>query len=292
MADEGKYPFLDLVLLNIGYSEPNEGWNWKNIYSPFARIYYVTQGRAHTRINGTEYTLVPGYLYLTPPFTLHEDESQGEFSLYYIHFYENPVNRESVFDRYLFPVAVEANNLHLSLIERLLCVNPNRELRYIDPQIYDNQLNFSRYVADNSGMSLHSVVETQSILSLLMTRFIEYRKPKMGDTDIRISKSLQYIHENTNNTISISELAQMSHISRDYYIRLFRKEINLTPTQYIISKKMEKAELLLLSTSLPIKDIALELAFDNISYFNRLFKKATGQTPNEYRYNNMNQLQK
>lgn len=61
-----------------------------------------------------------------------------------------------------------------------------------------------------------------------------------------------------------------------------------TPLKYINLKKIEKAQLLLLTTDISIRDIALELAMDNISYFNRMFKLHIGKTPTEYRaeYNN------
>ena len=76
------------ILLNVGYSELNANWNWKSVYSPFARIYYVKEGRAKTKIGDKTYLLEPDHLYLTPPFTLHDNECDSYFSLYYIHFYE------------------------------------------------------------------------------------------------------------------------------------------------------------------------------------------------------------
>ena len=50
-----------------------------------------------------------------------------------------------------------------------------------------------------------------------------------------------------------------------------------------VQKKIEKAQLMLVTSNMPVKNIASSLAFDNYSYFNRLFKKMTGVTPQEYR---------
>ena len=179
---------FEFMLLNVGYSEPNANWNWKDIYSPFARIYYVKSGSARTRITGKMYTLEPGHMYLTPPFTLHDDESDSDFSLFYIHFYEKAINRESLFDRFDFPVGVEASGLDLQLTERLLDINPGRYLRHFDPELYDNLPTFSQYIADNSKMPLHSVLETQGILSQLMSKFAKEMALKSGNRDVRISK--------------------------------------------------------------------------------------------------------
>jgi YesN/AraC family two-component response regulator len=53
--------------------------------------------------------------------------------------------------------------------------------------------------------------------------------------------------------------------------------------KYINLKKIEKAQFLLLTTGMSVRDVALELAMDNISYFNKLFKQHTGKTPGAYR---------
>jgi AraC-like DNA-binding protein len=271
------------VLLNIGFAELNANWNWKNVYSPFARFYYVKSGSATTCIKDRLYSLEPGYLYLTPPFSLHQDECDDYFSLYYVHFYEQLLNKESIFDKYEFPVGVRASALDLALIERLLEINPGRHLVLLDPELYDNHVTFSRYAADNNKIPLHLRMETQSILSMLMAHFFENRHRKTMDKDARINKSLQYVHEHINQEISLSALAEIACVSDDHFIRLFKKEMSITPIKYIRAKKIEKAQLLLLTTGAPIKNIAMELSMDNISYFNRLFRAYTGKTPLEYR---------
>ncbi|MFV0536004.1 MAG: AraC family transcriptional regulator [Dysgonomonas sp.] len=274
---------LDLILLNVGHSELNANWNWKGIYSPFARIYYVEKGEARTRIGGKSHLLKPDHLYLTPPFTLHDDECDSYFSLYYIHFYEKTLKKESIFDTHKFPIEIKANSLDLLLTERLLYINPDRYLRHYDPKLYDNPPTFSQYIADNNRMPMHSSIETQGILYQLISKFLETAEIKTSNRDIRVSKSLQYIHENINKEISVLNLSNIACLSEDHFIRLFRSEMGHTPLKYINLKKIEKAQLLLLTTEAPIRDIAFELSIDNISYFNRIFKQYTGKTPGEYR---------
>lgn len=274
---------INLILLNVGYSELNANWNWKDVYSPFARIYYVNDGVARTYINGQKYVLEPGYLYLTPPFTLHNDECDDLFSLYYIHFYENVIRKESVFDKYDFPVKIKIDPHDEDLIKCLWANNPNRHLEHIDPKVYDNNINFSQFVANNNKLPLYITIENQGILSILLSRFLKYGMKKSTNRDARIVKSLEYIHSNINNEINIKELADLSYISKDHFIRLFKKELGMTPIQYINSKKIEKAQLLLITSDQPVREIALDLAIDNISYFNKIFKRFTGKTPLEYR---------
>ncbi len=277
------------ILLNVGYSELNANWNWKSVYSPFARIYYVTSGKAITYINGEPFSLKPDHLYLVPPFTMHDNECDSFFSLYYIHFYEETVRKESIFDQYDFPIEVKSDSLGLMLNKRLLEINPGRHLRHYDPKLYDNPRTFDQYVADNSKMSIHSRYETQGILYQLISRFFTLAKTKSDNKDVRISNTLRYIHENTGKDITLAELANVACVSEDHLIRVFKKEMNCTPLRYVNMKKIEKAQLLLLTTDMPIRDVAMELSLDNISYFNRVFKHHIGKTPSEYRetYNNL-----
>lgn len=274
---------LNLILLNVGFSELNANWNWKSVYSPFARIYYIKGGEARTRINNNVYTLKPDHLYLTPPFTLHDDESDSFFSLYYIHFYEKNINKESIFDIYNFPVELKADELDMLLTQRLLNINPGRHLQNVDPELYDNMPTFSQYLAENKRTPYHTIIETQGILQQFISRFLEKAEVKSEHKDIRIKKCLQYIHENIDKDLSVSLLANLACITQDHLIRIFKREIKNTPLKYINNKKMEKAQLLLLTTNMPVKDIAFELSIDNVSYFNRMFKQYTGKTPNEYR---------
>jgi AraC-like DNA-binding protein len=178
---------------------------------------------------------------------------------------------------------METSPLDAMLIERLQAINPNRQLLHTDPKEYDNQSTFSRNVAYNKTLPMEEQIESQSILSILMSRFLEQRKRKTVDMDMRINKSLQYIHEHINQDISIADLAAISCVSDDHFIRLFKKGMLQTPQKYIMAKKMEKARLLLLTTTLSVRNVAMELALDNISYFNRVFKEYTGKTPSEYR---------
>lgn len=274
---------LNLTLLNIGYSELNANWNWKDVYSPFARIYYVTEGTARKKIGEKTYVLKPNHLYLIPPFTLHDDECDGLFSLFYIHFYEDSLGRESIFDKYSFPIEIEATDIDLNFMKRLLAINPDRHLRYIDPELYDNQQNFSEYIAKNNKVPLHTTVETKGTLYILISRFLYYKISKPSNIDNRVSKSLQYIMKNIDRDISIAELADIACLTKDHFIRLFKKEMNNTPLKYINQKKIDKAQLLLLTTDIAVKDLAFELSVENVSYFNKIFKHYTGKTPGEYR---------
>ena len=59
--------------------------------------------------------------------------------------------------------------------------------------------------------------------------------------------------------------------------------MKITPLLYINKKRIEKAQLRLVTETTPIKEIAYQLGFEDQTYFNRIFKKSTGMTPTNYR---------
>jgi AraC-like DNA-binding protein len=65
-------------------------------------------------------------------------------------------------------------------------------------------------------------------------------------------------------------------------MRLFRKEMQCTPRQYVIRKKIEKAQLNLIAGEKSLKDIAYTLSFYDVNHFQRSFKKLTGMSPLTY----------
>jgi AraC-like DNA-binding protein len=274
---------INTVLLNVGYIELNANWNWTEVQSPFARIYYIVSGRARTRINDAWHELTPGHLYLIPPFTLHDTRCDSPFSLIYIHTYEKIRSHESIFEQYHFPFETAATELDEQLSRRLLAINPGRHLQHINPKVYDNLPTFSKYIAHNEHMSHHSLIETRAVINQLLSRFVEKAQIRSFQQDDRIRKCITHIHRNIDKEIPINTLADIACLSTDHLIRLFKKEIGATPLRYILAKKIEQAQLSLITTGKSIRDIALDIAIDNPSYFNRLFKSSTGKTPMEYR---------
>ena len=275
--------YHDFILLNVGRASHHADWNWKNVWSPFARIHYVAQGKAKI-IRGTEtYDLKENHLYLTPSYTTHSYSCQDDLSLYYIHIYEKPGYQLSIFDSFDFPAEIEADALSVALIERLAMINPARALQYYDPDTYDNSSTLMKNIAFQKRVPMAFEMETQGILKQLIAKFVIHASEKHSNMDPRILQSLHYIHTNIDKPISIDLLADQSFLTKDHFIRLFRKYLNCTPGKYINRKKIEKAQLMLLINQTSVKDLSYNLGFENPAYFNRVFKKITGHNPGEHR---------
>ena len=274
---------LHLLILNVGLAIHNADWNWRNVNSPFTRLYYVTEGAARILLPTGIQELKPDHLYLVPSFTTHSYLCDTHFVHYYLHIYEDHQSESSILEDFSFPTEIPAGDLELPLIKRLCGINPTMQLPQSDPTSYDNNPTLIKNIIKNKQRTFCDKVESRGIVYQLMARFLKDAQPKTEINDDRIQKVLSYIRKNIYKTIDIDSLAAISCLSKDHFIRLFKKEINNTPLQYINQKKIEKAQLILITDSMPVKNISFLLAYEDHSYFNRLFKKLTGVTPQQYR---------
>ena len=67
------------LVLNVGLAVHNADWNWKNVNSPFTRLYYVTEGSAQIELPDGIYTLSPKHMYFIPAFTIHTNICKSNF---------------------------------------------------------------------------------------------------------------------------------------------------------------------------------------------------------------------
>lgn len=271
------------LVLNVGLAVHNADWNWKNVNSPFTRLYYVTEGSAQIELPDGIYTLSPKHMYFIPAFTIHTNICKSNFVHYYLHIYEDHYSDNDWLDHWKFPVEIEATDLDLALFKRLCEINPHMTLPKSDPTTYDNNPTLMQNLIKNRQRAFCDKVESRGIVFQLLSRFFKQGQSKIEMEDNRIAKTVLYIRKHLNEAIELEKLAEISCLSKDHFIRLFKKELGTTPLQYINQKKIEKAQLLLITEELAVKEIAFQLAFDDYSYFNRLFKKTTGVTPQEYR---------
>lgn len=273
---------IQFLPLNVGFAQHDSDWNWKNVRSPFARLYYVTDGEAEVCIGVDNYTLTPGHLYLIPAFAQHNCVCKSKFAHYYIHIYEDQTGA-GILDEYNFPVEVEASSSDLCLIRRLSELNPFLKLPESNPVAYDNHHTLVSNVRLYHQSPLHNKMESRGILYILMSRFFKFAVPKEDVADSRINQTINYIRRHLDSRIDLETLAGKACMSKDHFIRVFKRETGDTPNAYITKRKIDKAQLALITTDYSIKAIAKMFGYNDHSYFNRLFKQFTGTTPQGYR---------
>ena len=281
---------LRLLTLNVGLAEHMTDWNWKNVRSPFARLYYVTEGTARVQLPTGVYTLRPNHLYFIPAYTMHSYICDAPFSHYYIHIYEDMQSDMGILEQCDYPVEVKAATGDLELVKRLCFINPFLKLQQPDPDVYDNHQTLVSNLELNQRRPFSDKVESRGILYILMSRFLKYATPKADVRDDRIQLTLAHIRNHLGEKLDIEQLAEKAGMSKDHFIRVFKHQTGETPNAYITKRKLEKAELTLVTTNMAVNRIADCLGYDDYSYFNRIFKKNSGMTPQQYRKSHFKSL--
>lgn len=96
-------------------------------------------------------------------------------------------------------------------------------------------------------------------------------------------KSIQYIHENITEQISLDDLAELLNRSKSYISASFKRDVGMNVIDYINLNKIEESKYFTKYTNMSISEIAYLFNFCNPSYYTNLFKKTVGFSPSEFR---------
>lgn len=100
-----------------------------------------------------------------------------------------------------------------------------------------------------------------------------------------VERGIAFLEEHFNRNLSLEEICDYLSVSRNYFSYLFKRETGVSLWAFLTEIRINKAKVYLESTHWKNYEIAYNVGYDNPSYFNKLFKKYTGETPNEYRMN-------
>ncbi len=107
--------------------------------------------------------------------------------------------------------------------------------------------------------------------------------PKGGLGAYRLRRVIDYIEANLSDDLTIATLAGVADRSLHHFSEAFRQSTGVQPHRYVLMRRIERAKVLLLSTDMPIIQIALEVGFSTHSHFGHAFRDATGVTPLRFR---------
>ena len=98
-----------------------------------------------------------------------------------------------------------------------------------------------------------------------------------------ILQAAETLRKNYRQELSLADLLSSAHMSKSYFLRLFRRYMGTTPYNYLVNFRITQAKELLVLTDHSISEIAQEAGFGDASNFSTRFAKATGQSPMQYR---------
>lgn len=136
---------------------------------------------------------------------------------------------------------------------------------------------FEKNFDEENCRHLASIIENH--IKLLIKEY----PGRMNSYSPLIQNIKNYIEESLFGEISVKEIACLFNYNEKYIGKLFKEEEGIGIIEYVNRKRLIKAKNLLEITSMTVTEIAVQTGFNNVTYFNRLFKKRFGKSPTEYR---------
>lgn len=240
-------------------------WGSRNFIPPFGSIGLILDGEGTMRINGAEIHPAKGQLYLLPAKTVQS-------------FFTNP---EHPYEKYYCHFGISCQDTELfELISTPFCVDAR------DPDTAARL--FREMIRALLGETITSSIEASRRMMDLLVYFLECcpagSVSMIGDDfDTPLSRAIAFAEKNLSQTVTVQKMAEIAGYHPSHFTKLFQKRLGISPVQFLINKKLEKAMEQLTATACPISAIAESLGFANQFYFCSFFKKHTGMSPSEYR---------
>ncbi|HCF28626.1 MAG TPA: AraC family transcriptional regulator [Cyanobacteria bacterium UBA11049] len=127
----------------------------------------------------------------------------------------------------------------------------------------------------------------KTALAIQLLRQYCTTKPKLSSYQdrlppIKLQQVKEYINEHLHQDLKLTELAALVQVSPYHFLRLFKQSMGLTPHQYILQRRIEKARFLLQYSELSIAEVALRVGFCDQSHLTQCFKRIVGITPKQF----------
>lgn len=274
-------------LLNVDLVKLDPRWNYRNVVSPYHRIYYIGAGEGEISHFEKKLRLESGYLYIIPSFTLCNLVCDSFLDQYFVQFFEESSDGISLFTENRSIFKVRAREIDVLNFERLVHINPGRGInRSDDPKIYEKDIYYKEYQELNNQQNTTQFLETQGILLQLIARFTQpeiIARKERQYIPVKILDTISYIVVSLHLPLTVKVLAGRVHQNSEYFSRLFQQYTGSRPLAYITEKRIERAQYLIMTTNAKYTDIAGQTGFESLSHFSRTFKKITGMNPGEYK---------
>ena len=277
----------ELVYISKAYEQPAPHLHAHD----FIEIAYVVSGQGIHRIGELEYAVSKGDIFIINYNIPHEFRSHTDPSHPPLYVY-NCIFKPEFFDISLVNCKdfseLSRHFLFCSLFPEENDGCTGIKLSDSDSSgiedIYETM--YREYMIKESG---YLEVLRSSIIHLLIKIFRLYRKKDQLHRELEANRRhiidtvIRYMKENYTQELKLEDLSMMAFLSRNYFCRLFKDCTGMTVFEYAQKIRMEEACRLLNGTGRKVLDIAAEVGYKDVKFFNKVFKKIMGKTPGEYK---------
>lgn len=228
----------------------------------------IEQGAMAFRYMGASMVAAKGQINLVVPGEFHDGHTAQESGWTYRMFYLPPE----------------------SVLEAARAINPRTDLPHFRMGVIEDRqladcISQTHHLLERDGIS---AIEKETRLLWLLAHWISRHAtersgwPKLGREHAAVARARDYIQAEYADTISLTELARHTRLSPFHLLRVFQKQMRVTPHDYLTQVRAERVKARLAGTD-RLADIAADCGFSDQSHMSRLFKRHTGITPGRYR---------
>jgi len=257
---------MQVHVLNAQYTQCWPEWRELDYTPAYSKLYYIVEGEGWLKINGQPFWPTPGQLFLMPA---HVEQSYSAIS-------------DRPFLKYWCHFTATAGDLDF--------------FQWLDvPYCFDSldqtkmTALFHELFLLHQEASIPARLKEKAILLDILSQLLtaspllihQNRTPEIE----RLTIIQQYIDSHLHDEVTLEGMAAHLHLHPNYFIKYFKKHFGISPLKYVIRKKMDKAKVLLKTTTLSIKEIGARTGFDDANHFSKTFRREIGYSPTEYRTN-------
>jgi AraC-like DNA-binding protein len=292
-----KFQWGNLIVnvLCIAYQPPSPTWNVKLHAHSSYELHFIPAGRGTLRVGKDAYEITPGVFYLTGPDIYHQQETEPndpmceyclnfEFKQYKSQsriindFVQNEVEQLfRIFERRPFWFGRDSQHL------TEYCREIIEELASFQPGCYSAVQNLVSQIIIKAARTMSDVSAVASADVSADVSMLNYPLPRKIVDDRRRNIVDDFFRNPARKNKSPVVLARRIGVSVRQLNRIIQEYFGMTFTDKLKHHRIEHAKLLLISTDLSVKKIALEVGYTDPGYFHKVFKESVHLTPQEYK---------
>lgn len=236
--------------LQFGYQDCDSGYKTDCVFRPFWLIHYVVSGSGHLELKGKTYSVEAGNMFIVPPFeySVYQADDTTPWSYIWLGFEDNLNQLPDVFHTPVLHVSGAGN-------------------------LFTEMRNCKNLEAGRGSFLIGQLWK-------LISAALEDRSDI--DKIDHMQKAILIMETEYMNPLSIEEIAGRLHLVRSYFSSLFRSQIGVSPAQYLINLRLEKAADLMVQRHLSPTAVAPVVGYSDMCHFSKSFKQKYGKSPRNY----------
>lgn len=246
--------------MDIAHKEFKDGTNlhWHDHYE----MEIVTGGSGTYFVNGMQYPLKRGSVYLVTPVDFHQ--IRGDFTIYNITFNDAMVSSE--------------------VMNLIIAGNCATVVNFEEEEFTFWETVLSRLLSEFHGESPLKNQAERALLEAILIGFlrrIDISFSDQGRSDVAVMRVVAYIKFNFKKKLTLSEVAKAVHLTPNYVGEIFAKKMGVSFNQYLMQTRLNYAKNLLLRGGMSVQEVAAESGFGSQTYFSDCFRREFGFTPSD-----------